>query len=792
MKIVRFYLGVLTHSGWQNNSYRDFDELLTFWLEEALNQGYTGLFHVGSEKPRYDLIELNFECHGRLFITASAKWGIRDLCKTTKNPVLFIEKMPIFMALDGWGYECDEIVIDQTYANPSRESSQNISNIQLAEKQSDFSNILIETLHLPVRAINCLTTAKLSTLDELYSYTIDELKLLPNLGNKTINDINIALTRLDYPSLSNFSKGKRAGFTTDDMLPDETEIVPSRSLYSTSENFPHLLELIFANLSERQVTILQKRMGYKLDSPMTLEELGKHENITKEGIRQIEVKALSVISRDIFWNNILINKLVNIIDKRTSAMTVAGLNIFDTWFSDLENHIEQFKYILSNTFKSSQFHVININEINYISRLNQNDWESLLKRARKLLEESIGKVTRIEAKKQIEYFFSGKGIDLLDELFKEACEQAYFADETDNAILIGYGKSAESLCEALLINSEYPLHYSEVKREIEKRFGKSLDVRRVHNALGQVSYLFGRGTYGLDKHCLLNQEERYLITQEVIEAMSNGYIGRQWSLKELLEILYMGDFGDSHYEDRLDIYNLDFILKQCDFLQDLGRHTYQLDQAGNTYSKRIDLKEAVISILKEAGKPLSYDEIKQKIKLQRGLGVNFQIHPKGSLITVASGIWGLIERDLPISSEQQYELCDVLEALLERLQKGIHVTEIKKLIDIEYPPALNIYEPSCIFSIAQKLKSNTITSSHEDYIYLKKWGNQRRLTRVEAVRQVISRLPSSGRTMHEIVNDVCLLIDRKTSSLDFSRLLNLEGARYDENTKKWYQIADIY
>lgn len=793
MKIVRFYLGVLTPSGWQNNSYRDFDELLTFWLEEALNQGYIGLFHIGSEKPRYDLIDLDFEYQGRLFITASAKWGIRGLCLTTKSPVCFIEEMPIYMALDGWGYECDDITDNQSNVVSTQNGLQDLSNTQLTDKQSDYSNVSIETVFLPVRATNCLRAANISTLGELYSFSIDDLKKLPNLGNKTIVDINNALAKLNYPDLGFINKSTRGTANIPNMSQVseyEVGLVDARSLYSSSKNFAHLLELIFANLYERQVSVIQKRMGYKMDNSMTLEEIAKTEDVTRERIRQIEAKALRFIRHDVFWNTTLVNKLAKIVDNRTSAMPVAGLSIFDPWFTDLEAYIKQFEYLIENTLHHNYFNIIKINDINYITRLSQNDWERILRLATNLLEESIGKITKVEAKDQIRYLFGGKGIEMLDELFNVACEKAYFSDATDAAVLIGYGKSAESLCEAVLINSDYPLHYSEVKREVEKQFNKVLETRRVHSALGEVAYLFGRGTYGLDKHCLLNQDERALITQDVIQIMSNGLEGRQWSLKELLETLYLGDFGSSDYEGRLDIYILDYILKQSDDLQDLGRHAYQLKQSGNTYSKRIDLKEAVISILKEAGKPLRYEEIKQKIQTQRGLGVNFQIHPKDSLITISSGVWGLIERDLPITIEQQSELCDALEALLEKLQKGIHITEIKQLINLAYPPASAISEPSCIFSIAQKVKSDTFTSSHEDYLYLRKWANQRRVTRADAITKVIANIPPNGKTMHEIVDDVCSIIERKTTSLDFSRLLNLNGARYDEETKRWYRVDE--
>jgi RNA polymerase primary sigma factor len=53
-----------------------------------------------------------------------------------------------------------------------------------------------------------------------------------------------------------------------------------------------IIENVFLTLSEREAEILRMRFGFNTSKPMTLEEVGKHFDLTRERIRQIENKAI--------------------------------------------------------------------------------------------------------------------------------------------------------------------------------------------------------------------------------------------------------------------------------------------------------------------------------------------------------------------------------------------------------------------------------------------------------------------------------------------------------------------
>lgn len=53
-----------------------------------------------------------------------------------------------------------------------------------------------------------------------------------------------------------------------------------------------IFDKVFATLSPKEADVLRKRFGFETEEPMTLEEVGKEYNASKEWIRQIETRAI--------------------------------------------------------------------------------------------------------------------------------------------------------------------------------------------------------------------------------------------------------------------------------------------------------------------------------------------------------------------------------------------------------------------------------------------------------------------------------------------------------------------
>lgn len=84
--------------------------------------------------------------------------------------------------------------------------------------------------------------------------------------------------------------------TRGDMMIDENAESPIELMENS--DLRNLLISALDTLEDRQKEVLMMRFGLNNDRPMTLDEIGKHYNVTRERVRQIEHKALSRLRRN--------------------------------------------------------------------------------------------------------------------------------------------------------------------------------------------------------------------------------------------------------------------------------------------------------------------------------------------------------------------------------------------------------------------------------------------------------------------------------------------------------------
>lgn len=114
----------------------------------------------------------------------------------------------------------------------------------------------------------------------------EEISDLMGLSVARVNEILRAIQEpvsLETPILSEEKELK-------DVIVDEKSVSP----FKTLENNEAIsrIEEVLSSLSEREEKIIRMRFGIGVGSEHTLEEVGKYFNLTRERIRQIEIKAL--------------------------------------------------------------------------------------------------------------------------------------------------------------------------------------------------------------------------------------------------------------------------------------------------------------------------------------------------------------------------------------------------------------------------------------------------------------------------------------------------------------------
>ena len=114
----------------------------------------------------------------------------------------------------------------------------------------------------------------------------EEVAKIMGLSAVRVNEILRAIQEpvsLETPILSEEKELK-------DVIIDEKSVSPFKTLEITEAS--GRIEEVLASLTEREEKIIRMRFGIGIGNEHTLEEVGKYFNLTRERIRQIEIKAL--------------------------------------------------------------------------------------------------------------------------------------------------------------------------------------------------------------------------------------------------------------------------------------------------------------------------------------------------------------------------------------------------------------------------------------------------------------------------------------------------------------------
>ncbi len=794
-------------SSWSVSVHRDLESVLSEWKSRLLPERSVGVLHLGFDRPpSKDFDEIALAYPGRLLVTGAAKFGLPHGFGSSCEKVGDVETLPIFLGTRGWGYEVDEATeIPAVPSEPPKLFSGWLKSfvfefpeeadvlqrfgiyddenyIRLEEKLEHRIRVILgkfrikfllegveynlctlaraappwlshrplSTINLSVRATNVFERIGVDYVSDLGSLAITTLFETPNFGKKSAKDVLEAL----------------------EIALSEGPAFEERKIAAAEKT--SLFEAIQRSLQdspERERDIVFRRMGL-FSSSETLQQIADGYNITRERVRQLENKTVKHMVRTEYWDDLLTLKLDQILRDRNFPIPVSGIEAIDAWFEGISERGDALQYILENVC-DVKVRVICINGVDYFSLLDQEKWEQAVREAKGILSAGAGKDW---SKEHCEALVSGlvpeDAREFRSFLWDEASKLCHFAvDDTGQEVLTTYGRGAEQSIQAILMSSERPLHFTEIAEIATKTTGREVDVRRAHHAAAEVGLLFGRGTYGVDRHLPLTMDEMDSLAESALEIVQAGPDARQWHTNEILSVL--SEQGQA--SDKVDKYILDLALHRSGGLDRLGRMVWVTNIDA---SARIDLRQAIIAFLKDEGRPLKTKEIRQRLVALRGVNEHFQIPAADPLIRIGPGFWGLNDRDIAIKRSEQPSLIDEVVSKLKQRGSGIHSSEIRELgiSDIEE------ISVETLFSIStEDARLKTDVAQH---LFLSEWGGARRLNTREAVEFV---LRNSDRELS--YDDIVALTQRQVLRAiprqAISACLQSLDAVHDVETGRW-------
>jgi hypothetical protein len=176
-------------------------------------------------------------------------------------------------------------------------------------------------------------------------------------------------------------------------------------------------------------------------------------------------------------------------------------------------------------------------------------------------------------------------------------------------------------------------------------------------------------------------------------------------------------------------------------------------------------------------------EIRERIARDRGLNCYFQIQPEEPLVRIGAGRWGLANRDIPFSTGEGSAIMDRLVTVLHERGKGLHVSEIRSVLETTVPEVAKVEDPTLFFGLAHR--DGRCAVGKGQYVYLREWGEPRRVTVVEAVRRTLEAAGRQGLTLDQVVAGAEAVIERPLPRLVVGYACSNIGANYDEASLRW-------
>ena len=522
----------------------------------------------------------------------------------------------------------------------------------------------INNLGLSTRSTNCLKAKKIYYIGDLVRRSEIELLKIPNINKTLVHKIKNKLRQRDLSlgvQLDNWvePRGRNEDVVyrepnspypdvreSNSPYPDvklehpvdDDEALVTYSLHDASSLIEHI-EITLGQMGIRNREVLEYRLG-KGGEKLTLEEIGTKFSITKERVRQIEKRYVRNIIKSEFWDDVIGIRIGRVLNNLDTPLYLEFLPIEDEWFKGFEDDFDYLGRTIE-VFSDGELNVVTINSRQVITRMPRKTLEIFLPSLKTTIETAIndeGDWTRSEIQSLVYTELANHQAHELTPLITEYLLERY--DEDSEGLLVPTARNIDSATRRVLESMSEPQHANEIVGRVEAILGESVNTRTVENVAINIGFLFGRRIYGTAKHIKYSSETCELITIIAEEAISSGYEYRQWHTHELVNLVN----EDARLKDEpLDSYQACAIFSTySNYLTYLGRLIWCTKRSGMT--ERIELEEAAIRILEEAGEPLLEFRLWEEITKVRGTGNNRQLHPSNRLVVVSSQPkkWGLV------------------------------------------------------------------------------------------------------------------------------------------------------
>lgn len=545
------------------------------------------------------------------------------------------------------------------------------------------------------------------------------------------------------------------------------------------------IEDTLPHLTPRQALAFRLYCGVG-GEPHTLEEVGRHLDVTRERARQL---------RDTGWKKVIARhpevlsayaRIAEELEGRSAPLTLEGLTFADPWFAGLEDEPSLLDFVLDCVSKG-ELRSWSLDGQLIICRCKRDKWFAIRSAARELLTQASARgVTKGEAWAELEKQTRALNVGELTGTLWESIVGSPLGDPAE--ILRTVGTSRAARIRGVLRSASAPLTITEIAVLIgeEDRLAEpggtfANSMRTEIRAAGGLN--FGRSLYGRAEHVGLPESSVVEIVTAVEALILDVDADRQWHAAELHALLQV---ERPDLVANIDAYALSVLLHRSQKLRYMKRLVWGSLCAESTSADRLEVAKLSEAALEHHGGPMSNAELRSAIEKVRGTNTTFLLTPWGRLVRLGVGRWGLVDRDIGIGPDAIARVMDALVEALRTRQVGLHLSEMAEALRSVASAEETTLDDGRIWGLAQR--DPRFTCTHGMLVGLAEWESVRRLSVIEAAARIRAE-QRDNLTSEDALGLLERYTERPLPKQQLSVLMGGAGYAFDA-TSRTYRIVE--
>lgn len=489
-----------------------------------------------------------------------------------------------------------------------------------------------------------------------------------------------------------------------------TEAPPDDTSWSMGDDLLDLWRRRVAPLPPVDRIVLQHRAGVGTDA-LTLSETGEFLGVSRERVRQIEVRALTAVVRDRRWVDALHARVAAAVPD--GAAPVDDVAAADPWLRPLRDE-PAFARFVADRVLGGRWSLVVLDGVTVLSAHTAEAIDAAWRALHQELLDGHWPATRNDVDARVAAAGAPFGACVARVFAARAAAQR-LDDPDDASRTLGYGTSRPREVVAYLRRAGGPVAIADLTRH----FGS-----KPH--LPDEVILLERGLVALVEHLDGFDEVASRVVPRCEAWMRAHGPSRQWSCDELRPA-----FDDEALPAWFGVWPLAAMFARSPRVRYVGRLVVSLPEVDGD---RVHLRDAMVQALTDAGTPLPRASLAAQVRARRGavdLSIAMALQ-KRPFVETELGVYGLLARDLPRGDEGAAQAVAWVREALTASGRGMTLRDALHRL-VAHDPAFETWTLPMLRSVLRE--SDALQTALQGAVGLASWEGVRVPTRAELITQ---------------------------------------------------------